>query len=115
VSARAKHRKGTTFRYVLSEAGRTVITIERRTAGRKVGKRCRKRTRANQARRRCTRYVRAGRFAQAAVAGRNVKRFSGRIGRSALKPARYRARLVATDAAKNTSAPRLLGFKVVRR
>jgi CSLREA domain-containing protein len=115
-SARAtKHKKGTTFSYVLSEAAATVFTLERRTTGRRVGKRCRKRTRKNAGKRHCTRYVRAGRFAQVAAVGKNSKRFSGRIGKRALKPARYRARLVATDAARNSSKPRLLAFRVVRR
>jgi hypothetical protein len=59
--------------------------------------------------------VRAGRFAANGVAGPNKHKFSGRIGRKSLKPGRYRARLVAADAAANKSKPVLLAFKVVRR
>ncbi|MDT5104105.1 MAG: hypothetical protein QOI25_1618 [Mycobacterium sp.] len=113
VTARA--RKGTVFRYTLSEAARVVFTIERATGGRKVGRSCRKQTRSNRKRRRCTRFVRAGRFATQSAAGANRHRFSGKIGRKSLKPGKYRATLVATDAAGNRSAPRRLNFKVVKR
>jgi hypothetical protein len=44
-----------------------------------------------------------------------VKKFSGKIGRRRLKPGRYRATLVATDAARNASKPKRLRFRVVRR
>jgi hypothetical protein len=89
----AKVRRGTTFRYRLSEAARVVFTIQRRK-----GKR----------------FVQAKRFAKVSKAGANAKKFSGRIGKRALKPGRYRATLVATDAAKNRSKPKRLLFKVVR-
>jgi len=107
--------KGTTIRYTLSEAARVTVTIERRTPGRKVKGKCRKQTRANRRKPACKRWVRAGRFAVASVAGANRKKFSGRIGRRVLGPGTYRAVLVATDAAGNASAPKRLGFKVVRR
>jgi CSLREA domain-containing protein len=113
--AASKPKRGTTFRYTLTEASRVVFTIERRTRGRKVGTKCRKQTRKNRNRRACARYVRAGRFAAQGAAGPNSHKFSGRIGGKSLKPGRYRARLVATDAAGNKSAPKLLAFKVVRR
>lgn len=115
VAARAK--RGTTFRYRLSEDARVVFTIQRALPGRRVGRACRRPTARNRARLRCTRYVRVrgGRFAAKAHAGANRKRFSGRIGRRALKPGRYRASLVATDAAGNHSLPKRLTFRVVRR
>ena len=111
---RRRVRRGTTFRYRLSEAARVVFTIQRARPGRRVRGRCRKPTRANRRRPRCTRYVRIGRFAQQAVAGANRKRFSGRIGRRILRPGRHRAVLVATDAAGNRSTPRRLRFRIVR-
>ena len=113
VSARA--RKGTVFRYTLSEDARVVFTIKRATVGRSVGGRCRRQTRSNRKRPRCTRYVRAGRFARQSVKGANRHRFSGRIGQRSLRPGEYRATLVATDAAGNRSAPRRLKFEVVKR
>ena len=113
VAARA--RKGTTFRFRLSEAARVVFAIERARPGRCVKGRCVKPRPSNRRKRKCTRFVVTGRFALTAVAGDNAKKFSGRIGRRALKPGRYRATLVATDAAGNASAPKRLRFRVVRR
>jgi hypothetical protein len=40
--------------------------------------------------------------------------FSGRIGRRALRPARYRATITARDAGGNVSAPRHASFRTVR-
>jgi hypothetical protein len=48
-------------------------------------------------------------------AGLNVVRFSGRLGSRALKPGRYRAILVATDASGNRSAARRVAFRVIRK
>jgi hypothetical protein len=108
-------RKGTTFVYSLSEPARVVFAIQRKLKGRRVGGKCRPPSRSNRRRRACTRFVRAGAFAQLAVAGQNRKRFSGKIGKRKLKPGKYRATLTATDAAGNRSSPRRLNFKVVRR
>ena len=112
--ARAGAKRGTRFRYSLSEAARVVFTIGRSMPGRRVGRRCVKVTRSNRGRRKCKRFPAVGRFAQSASAGANTKRFSGRIGRRSLRPGRYRATLVATDAAHNASRPRRLAFRVVR-
>jgi hypothetical protein len=108
-------KKGTTLTYTLSEAARVVFTIERKTRGRKVGKRCRKKTRRNRSRRPCSRYLKAGSFAHQSAAGLNRKKFSGRIGKRRLRPASYRTTLVATDPAGNRSSPARLSFRVVRR
>ena len=107
-------KKGTTFRYTLSEDGRVVFTIERPARGRRVAGRCVRQTRRNRPRRRCTRYVRVGRFAQDGAAGANRKRFSGKIGRRPLKPRPYRATLTASDG-DGTGAPKRLRFRVLRR
>ncbi|HVE68210.1 MAG TPA: neocarzinostatin apoprotein domain-containing protein [Solirubrobacteraceae bacterium] len=106
--------RGTTFRYTLSERARVLFTVHRLLPGRRVGRLCRAPTRLNRGRARCTRYVFIGRFAQAGVAGRNRKPFSGKIGRRALRPGRYRATLVATDAARNRSRAARVAFTVVR-
>ncbi|MEA2411950.1 MAG: hypothetical protein QOC77_2511 [Thermoleophilaceae bacterium] len=112
VSARA--RRGTTFRYRLSEAARVVFTIERPAAGRKSGKKCVRPSRKNRKKRKCTRYLFAGRFAVQSAAGRNSHHFSGRIGRRKLRPGRYRVTLAATDAAGNVSAVRRVAFRIVK-
>ena len=114
VTTRAK--KGTTFVYSLSEVARVKFATQRKQSGRKVGTTCRKPSKTNRRRRRCTRWVSAGAFAQDGVAGPNEKPFSGRIGTKRLRPARYRVALSATDPAGNSSAPlRRLAFRVVRR
>jgi uncharacterized delta-60 repeat protein len=95
VASRAK--RGTSFLYTLSEPARVTIRIERQ---KRKGKRAK-------------RFVRAGAFAAAAIAGPNRRRFSGRIGKRRLKPGRYRATLIATDAAGNVSQPRRLRFRIL--
>lgn len=114
VSRRKKAKRGTTFHYSLSEAARVVFTIERASKGRKVGKKCRKQTKRNRTRGRCTRDSKVGSFAAQGAAGKNAKKFSGRIGRKLLRKGRHRAILVATDAAGNRSAARRVSFTVVR-
>lgn len=105
---------GSTLRFTLSEAARVVVTVERALAGRRVGTSCRKPTRANRGRRACTRYAGARRLTIAGRSGANSVRLTGRIGGRALTRASYRARLVATDAAGNRSAPRDLRFRILR-
>jgi hypothetical protein len=108
-------RRGTRFRYRLSEPARVVFTIERALTGRRVGRRCVRPTRRTRGRRRCTRHARFGRFARTANRGTNSARYSGRIGRKSMKSGRYRATLVATDAAGNRSRARRLRLRIVRR
>jgi hypothetical protein len=115
VSARRRARRGTAFNYSLSEPARVVFTIQRALAGRKVKGKCRKPSRANRKKPKCTRYALLGRFAQQGVAGPNTKPWSGKIGKRKAKPGRYRATLVATDAAGNRSQPKRLNFRVTRR
>ncbi|HEX2234383.1 MAG TPA: hypothetical protein VHG69_13570 [Thermoleophilaceae bacterium] len=111
---RAQVKRGTRFRYTLSEPASVAITIERRLPGRRVGRRCRKATRRNRARRRCARFVRAGVLRAQKQAGRQTTPFSGRFRRRALRRGRYRARIRATDAHGARSAERRLVFRVVK-
>jgi hypothetical protein len=114
--------RGTRFVYTLSEAARARLTIARAERGVRVGRECRKATRRLLAQlrrkkrrvRRCTRFVRAGKLTRTSRQGANRVAFSGRIGKRALNPARYRTTLVATDAAGNASAPRKVTFRIVR-
>jgi len=107
-------RNGTTFLYALSEPARVVFTIQRARPGRVAGGRCRKPSRSNRRARRCTRWVAVGGFAQQSDTAPARMRFSGAFGRKRLRPGRYRAVLVATDAAGNRSAPRRLRFTILR-
>jgi hypothetical protein len=105
--------RGTTIRYALSEAGAATFAIDRAVAGRRVGHACRKPARTNRRHRRCTRYVHAGTLVRHAKAGTNALAFSGRIGRKALVPGRYRLTLTLRDPAGNVSRPRSLTFTIV--
>jgi streptogramin lyase len=109
----AKPNRGTTFVYGLSETARVLFTIEQRVAGRMVGTKCRKPSRSNRARPKCTRLARIGRFAHASPTGETRKKFSGKIGKRVLKPGSYRAGLTATDVAGNASPAKFLSFRVL--
>lgn len=111
---RKKAKKGTTFKYSASEFSRVVFKIERLTTGRKVGKKCKRKTRSNRKRRRCTRATKVGSFAAFATQGQNSKPFSGKIGTKRLRAGKHRATLVASDN-YNASKPARTSFKVVRR
>ena len=82
---------GTGVSYSLSAAGVVEFAVERKVAGRRVGKRCVKRTSANADRRKCPlfRRVRGG-FSHSGQAGQNRFGFSGRLAGRALKPGAYR-------------------------
>jgi hypothetical protein len=113
-------KRGTTFRYALSEPATVTIAIARVLPGRRVGRRCAKPSRTNRRRRRCNRYKRAVVLTRAAQAGANETPFSGRWldsrnRRRALTPGRFRATITATDAAGNASTPTRLNFRVVPR
>jgi hypothetical protein len=90
-----KSRRGTTFRYTLSEAAEVRIVIVREVSGPRA------------------RGVRQGVLTASAGRGPNRLAFSGRIGSKALSVGRYRATLIATDAAKNASKPRTVDFRIV--
>jgi hypothetical protein len=56
-----------------------------------------------------------GTLQRSGKAGANTVAFSGRLGKRALKPGRYRAVITATDAAHNAGKPVTLSFRIVRR
>jgi glucose/arabinose dehydrogenase len=108
-------RRGTAWRYTLSEAAQVAIRIDRLLPGRRVGRRCLAATRARRARPRCTRALLRGTLRRTGVrAGRRSTPFTGRLGRRALALGRYRATVTATDAAGNVSRPRSITFRVLR-
>ena len=107
-------KRGTAFRYVLSEAAQVKFTIRRRTIGRRVGRKCRVTTRANRGRKKCVLYKRAGALSTAGKQGRNRTKFSGKLRGRKLEPGRYRATSVATDPPGGKSKPRSVSFRIVR-
>jgi glucose/arabinose dehydrogenase len=113
--ARGAARRGTAFRYTLSEPARVTIAIDRLAPGRRVGSRCLAATRARRQRPRCTRALRRGTLVRTGVAaGRHSTPFSGRLGRRSLAVGRYRATLRATDAAGNVSRAARIRFRIAR-
>ncbi|HEY1286016.1 MAG TPA: hypothetical protein VGF04_08000 [Solirubrobacterales bacterium] len=99
-SARGKRVKhGTKFTYTLSEPARVKIAIERRAPKRRKGGR---------------RFAKATTLTSRKGAGRQSTSFSGRVRGRGLKPGRYRATIVATDGAGQTSAPRRINFRILR-
>jgi hypothetical protein len=117
-TARRRVKRGTRFRYTLSEAARVAITIERvlpgRVRGRGARRRCVKPTRRNRGARRCKRYRRVTTLVADEQVGRQSTPFSGRVRRRPLRPGVYRARLVATDALGARSQERRLRLRIVR-
>jgi len=110
-----KHKKGTTFRYTLSEAATVQFTVSQRASGRRRGRRCVAPTRSLRRARTCTRIIARGTLTRISRQGRNSVGFSGRIGSRRLSPGRYQATLLATDAAGNRSRPMTISFTIVRR
>jgi hypothetical protein len=108
-------RKGTVFRYSLSEPARLRLRIQRVLPGRRKGRRCVKPTPALRNARRCKRFATKGVLRRSGAQGANRLKFTGRIGTRALKPGGYRAVGQATDAGGNRSNRARVGFRVVRR
>ncbi len=106
---------GTRIGVQLSAAGRVTLAFRRARPGRRVSGRCVKPTRRNRARRRCTRYVRAGALSFDGKQGANSVRFQGRLSarrRLALGRHRMSARV---SAGGQTSPARTVSFRIVRR
>jgi Tol biopolymer transport system component len=115
-TTRRRAKKGTTFRFRLSEDAATKIVIARKSAGRRKGKRCVKPTRKLRKAKRCARYTTAATLKRSKThVGANRIAYTGRIGKKRLRPGPYRATLTATDAAGNRSRARRVSFRVVRR
>jgi hypothetical protein len=114
-AAAAKHRRGTTFKYTLSEGASVKIVLARRLAGRRVRSRCVAPSRKLRAQKKCTRTLVRGTLSRVSRQGGNSVRFSGRIGSRALPPGRYEATLTARNAAKGTSKPMTIFFTIVHR
>lgn len=121
VAAARKRRRGTRFRYTLSEPAQVNIFFERVVMGRRRGKLC---IRGNRRGRKCRVYEPAGLITRShKTAGPVSTAFSGRIvGRSGplkvvdvfFEPGRYRATIVASDATRNIGKPAQLAFTLLR-
>jgi hypothetical protein len=104
--------KPITFGVSLSEAGTVTVVFERKTTGRKVGKKCVKQTRKNRRKKKCTLWVKAGAPATKALAAGAAK-LSFPTSRK-LKPGSYRAVITVRDAAGNVSVQKIATYKIKR-
>jgi hypothetical protein len=101
-------RRGRALSFSLSEPAAVTIRLAARRAGRKVGGRCRKPTRASRKAPHCRRWVsRAPARAVHAAGARTA-------GLPKLAPGVWRATVVAVDAAGNRSTPAVVVFRVRR-
>jgi hypothetical protein len=111
ISAKKKKKKappGTRVSYSLSAAATVEFSVERKLTGRRSGRKCVKRTRANRSKKKCVRLRSLkGGFADSGGAGQNRLKFSGRL-KKALPPGRYRLVGEAGGAVKRAS------FRIVR-
>jgi hypothetical protein len=81
---------GTTVTYSLSATATTKFSVERKTSGRKVGRRCVKQTKSNKSKAKCALLKPvSGGFTHSGAAGLNSFKFTGRVGNRALAPGRY--------------------------
>jgi len=122
--ARGRVKRGTIFRYALSEPAVVTVAIDRRARGvraraRPRGRvRCRplshRRARDKKKGRPCTRWLHAGSVKALQAAGAQSVPFGGRFKGRALKPGGYRARVRAKDGRGARSKERRLPFRIVR-
>jgi len=111
---RLVRRKGATISFTLSEQAAVSLRIERVLRGRRVGRRCVRPRPSLGKKRRCIRYQRTGTLRRSGKQGRNSVRFTGRIGKRALRRGRYRLAITARDTAGNRSKPKRASFRIVR-
>jgi hypothetical protein len=104
--------RGTRFRYTLSEPARVTLGIQRARRGRRSGGRCVAPSPRLRKAERCIRYSTVGTLRRTGAKGTNSIRFTGRIGKRALRAGRYRAVISATDAAGNHSPLRTASFRI---
>jgi Tol biopolymer transport system component len=113
--ARRRTPAGSAFRFTLSTDAELAIVLKQQKSGRRSGGKCRKPTPKLRKRRACTRYVKRGKLVRTGLTAKRHKiAFSGRVGRKALSPGRYKATLRARNAA-GSSKPVHLKFRIVRR
>jgi streptogramin lyase len=120
VSSKTKKPKkpavGTKLSYRLGEAATTTLTFDRIDVGRRKGTSCVKPTKSNAKAKHCNLYVRAGTLTRTDAAGLASHPFTGRIGKKALRIARYRLTATAKDAAGNvTVKPATFVLTIVKR
>jgi hypothetical protein len=109
VKKKVKAPIGTRVTYSISAAATVAFSVERKLVGRKVGKRCVKKTKANAGKKKCPLFKKLkGGFTHSGKAGQNRFKFSGRIQGKALSAGAYRL-VGLTGTTRRTAA-----FKIVK-
>jgi hypothetical protein len=109
--------RGTSFRFILNEKARVQIRIYRTRPGRLSKGKCRAPSRKLAHARRCKRLKAAGTLTRRSMKkGRDRLKFTGRIGRKALAPGAYQAKIsaIVKGALNSRSRTRVAGFSVLR-
>lgn len=119
VAAKKRKKKrtpaGTKIRFKLNTEATVRIRVDRKAKGKKAGKKCVKPTRKNRGRKNCKRLKFQGKLVRRNQAGgKRVVPFSGRIGKRALKPGKYRVVIQAVSPA-GSSAKVYRSFRIVRK
>jgi hypothetical protein len=113
VLASTKAQRVATINFHLSKPATVVITIGRKTSGRRSRGRCVRATAKLARKPACARYVTRGKLIRSGQpAGDRALSFSGRIGGDALSPGVYRATIVATDSRHRRSKVKTTRFTV---
>ena len=102
----------TVINYAVSEPATVKAVFKRARPGRKVAGRCRRPTRLNRRKRRCTRYTSVGTLEQTVPSTTGSISFVGLMRGKPLKVGRYRIALTATDVAGNKSKTKNLTLRV---
>ncbi|MFL5829211.1 MAG: TolB family protein [Solirubrobacteraceae bacterium] len=114
-SKRRRHTPaGTSIRFTLNLAANVKFVITRQTIGRRSGHRCVPARGRIPRRKRCTRVIKAGSFTARGVAKGNRIRFTGRLGRRALSPGRYRLTATPVDPRRRRVRSHSVAFTIIR-
>ena len=108
-------KRGTTFKYTLSQPASVAIVISQLLPGRRNGGQCVLPTRKLRKAKKCNRAVMKGTLTSIGKAGANKLPFSGRIDSKALSPGSYEATLTAVNAVSASSRPRTIFFVIAKR
>jgi hypothetical protein len=115
ISRKRKLPVGTTFSFALNTPATVRFDFTQAAAGRKLGRRCVKRSKANARKPTCAIVVTVGTFSFAGHAGTNKVAFQGRLPSSKkLKPGVYTLKITAKNAAGQSSTPAKLSFTIVK-
>jgi hypothetical protein len=110
----AKSRTGTRITFALTSAAKVRLSFAKAEPGRTVGRACRRPSRSNRNRRRCTRYVTVGSFTVRGRRGSNTVAFAGRLSRTKrLSLGSYKLTATPIDSARKTGRPNTARLKIV--